>query len=80
MVHQKHCDFNEFLKVHWTLPSHSHEIKCCQSLNALLFAAMISGQVQSAAPDYKKATSAARRLYRIIMSHKVGLVQCVDFK
>ena len=32
---------------------------------------MISGQLQSSAPDAKKATSAARRLYRIIMAGRV---------
>ena len=58
MVNDGYCDFAGFFK----------------ALNALLFAAMVSGNIQSSAPDYKKAMSAARRIYRIIKAQEVCVV------
>ena len=55
VVNHSYCNFPEFMK----------------ALMALLFGAMIAGQVSSSGPDVQKARGAAKRLYRIIKSHEV---------
>jgi hypothetical protein len=67
LVDEGHCDFGDFIKVCCSVLLLNHHFK---ALNAIVFSAMISGQVQATAPDYNKATASARRLYRIIMAQQ----------